>query len=179
MIYVDTSVLAAYYCPEPQSEKVEDVLMQNHPWTISVLTEVELLSAIAKKVRRKNSENRQRSESRRYSRPISTQDILNAPLSRPTITKLPRGGLVISARRSGLWMPCIWLWPSHRSCRSSQRICFLPDRRNSWGCRESCRRIAGPQTHSPQRQQGKTDYSHARLLPGRVGDVLPSGPRSA
>jgi predicted nucleic acid-binding protein len=51
MVYVDTSVLVAYYCPEPLSEKAEDFLMTHMQPTISVLTEVELFSALSKKVR--------------------------------------------------------------------------------------------------------------------------------
>ncbi len=51
MYYIDTSVLVAYYCPENFSEKVQTFLtLQNHP-VISSLTDVELCSAISKKVR--------------------------------------------------------------------------------------------------------------------------------
>ena len=51
MYYIDTSVLVAYYCPENFSEKVQNFLTsQNHP-AISSLTDVELCSAISKKVR--------------------------------------------------------------------------------------------------------------------------------
>ena len=28
MFYIDTSVLVAYYCPEPLSEKVEEILLR-------------------------------------------------------------------------------------------------------------------------------------------------------
>lgn len=51
MFYIDTSVLAAYYCPEPLSEKVEEFLIDHPPPAISLLTEVELFSAISRKVR--------------------------------------------------------------------------------------------------------------------------------
>ena len=51
--YLDTSVLAAYYCPEPISEKVEKLILKaTHP-CISSLTEVELASAISRKIREK------------------------------------------------------------------------------------------------------------------------------
>lgn len=51
--YIDTSVLAAYYCPEPLSEKAEAFLTAHvHP-SISGLTEVELCSAVSRKVREK------------------------------------------------------------------------------------------------------------------------------
>lgn len=51
LYYIDTSVLVAYYCPEPISEAVERFLRRlEHP-AISSLTEVELVSAIARKVR--------------------------------------------------------------------------------------------------------------------------------
>lgn len=51
MLYLDTSVLASYYCPEPDSETVEKVMMQSKGYVISHLTEVELVSAISRKVR--------------------------------------------------------------------------------------------------------------------------------
>jgi predicted nucleic acid-binding protein len=51
MFYVDTSVLAAYYCPEPLSERVEQLLRDQVKPALSYLTEVELFSAVAKKVR--------------------------------------------------------------------------------------------------------------------------------
>ena len=51
IFYIDTSVLVAYYCPEPLSEKVEKFLTAHlHP-SISALTEVELCSAVSRKVR--------------------------------------------------------------------------------------------------------------------------------
>lgn len=51
-VYVDTSVLAAYYCPEPLSEQAERRVRALDPPVISRLTDVELHSALAKKVRR-------------------------------------------------------------------------------------------------------------------------------
>ncbi len=49
--YIDTSVLAAYYCPESLSEKAQEFLMSHlHPG-VSALTEVELFSAVSRKVR--------------------------------------------------------------------------------------------------------------------------------
>ena len=53
MYYIDTSVLVAYYCPEPISEAAERLLQSAENPTISSLTEVELVSAIARKVREK------------------------------------------------------------------------------------------------------------------------------
>jgi predicted nucleic acid-binding protein len=53
MIYVDTSVLVAYYCPERLSDKVETFLMKHPKPTISALTEVEFFSAVSGKVRKK------------------------------------------------------------------------------------------------------------------------------
>lgn len=50
--YVDTSILAAYYCPEPLSEQAEQHLRGLRPPVISWLTDVELHSALAKKTRR-------------------------------------------------------------------------------------------------------------------------------
>jgi len=51
MYYIDTSVLVAYYCPEALSEQVQDFLSEQVKPAISTLTEVELFSAIARKVR--------------------------------------------------------------------------------------------------------------------------------
>lgn len=51
MYYVDTSILAAYYCPEPLSERVEVYMISHDLPAISNLTEVELCSAISRKVR--------------------------------------------------------------------------------------------------------------------------------
>ena len=51
MVYVDTSVLVAYYCPEAMSGQVQDLLREQETPALSLLTEVELTSAVAKKVR--------------------------------------------------------------------------------------------------------------------------------
>ena len=51
MIYVDTSVLAAYYCPEPLSAQAQRVLQEERELALSSLVEVELVSALARKVR--------------------------------------------------------------------------------------------------------------------------------
>jgi predicted nucleic acid-binding protein len=49
--YIDTSVLAAYYCPEPLSERAEDlILAAEHP-AVSHLTRLELVSAVSRKIR--------------------------------------------------------------------------------------------------------------------------------
>ena len=49
--YVDTSVLVAYYCPEPLSDKAERFLTTHLQPAISALTELELFSAVSRKVR--------------------------------------------------------------------------------------------------------------------------------
>ena len=55
MLYLDTSVVTAYYCPEPLSEQVEKFLIsENEQVAISHLTEVELYSAISRKIRENN-----------------------------------------------------------------------------------------------------------------------------
>lgn len=51
--YVDTSVLAAYYCPEPLSLVAERTVRSLTSPTISELTLVEFASAISRKVREK------------------------------------------------------------------------------------------------------------------------------
>jgi len=53
MYYIDTSVLAAYYCPEPLSNLAEKYLLSERRPAISQLTEVELESAVSRKVREK------------------------------------------------------------------------------------------------------------------------------
>jgi predicted nucleic acid-binding protein len=49
--YVDTSVLGAYYCPEPLSPAAESALQRLNSPVISTLTEVEFASLIARKCR--------------------------------------------------------------------------------------------------------------------------------
>ena len=51
MYYIDTSVLAAYYCPEALSDKAEEVITSAAMPVISPLTRLELFSAISRKVR--------------------------------------------------------------------------------------------------------------------------------
>lgn len=51
MYYIDTSVLVAYYCPEPLSEKAESFLTTHTELAISWLAELELFSAVARKIR--------------------------------------------------------------------------------------------------------------------------------
>ncbi len=53
MIYADTSVLAAYYFPEPLSVAAERILTAQPSPVVSDLVEVELFSAAARKVRRR------------------------------------------------------------------------------------------------------------------------------
>ncbi len=49
--YIDSSVLGAYYTPEPLSEKAQAFLIGIDIPVISMLTEVEMASLIAKKIR--------------------------------------------------------------------------------------------------------------------------------
>jgi len=56
MIYIDTSVLAAYYCPEILSDQVQLYLSRQVKPALSFLTEVELYSAVARKVRSQEME---------------------------------------------------------------------------------------------------------------------------
>ena len=55
-VYIDTSVLVAYYCPEPLSEKAETFITAQRELTISALTEIEMFSALSRKVREKAME---------------------------------------------------------------------------------------------------------------------------
>jgi hypothetical protein len=52
-VYVDTSVLVAFYVPEPLSDEAEALLRGEVGPVVSDLTEVELFSALARKVRGK------------------------------------------------------------------------------------------------------------------------------
>ncbi len=49
--YIDTSVLGAYYCPEGSSAAAEDALRRLETPVISILSELEFSSLIAKKRR--------------------------------------------------------------------------------------------------------------------------------
>ncbi len=51
MTYIDTSALVAYYCPEPLSEATERLLLSIEGPSISYLTDVEISSAISRKIR--------------------------------------------------------------------------------------------------------------------------------
>ena len=51
MVYLDTSVLAAYYCPEATSAKAEKAILRSDLPAISSLVEVEFYSAVARKIR--------------------------------------------------------------------------------------------------------------------------------
>ncbi len=53
-VYVDTSVLGAYYCPEPLSLKADKVMQAITNPVISLLTEVEFFSLVAKKRRQRD-----------------------------------------------------------------------------------------------------------------------------
>ena len=48
---MDTSVLTAYYCPEPGSEAAQKLLLAQSRLAVSWLTGVDLMSAISRKVR--------------------------------------------------------------------------------------------------------------------------------
>jgi len=54
MVYIDTSILVAYYCPEIMSNQVEKILVNTDSPAISQLTEVELTSAVSRKIREQN-----------------------------------------------------------------------------------------------------------------------------
>ena len=51
MTYIDTSVLAAYYCPEPLSGQAQRALHEEDERAISWLVEAELASVLARRVR--------------------------------------------------------------------------------------------------------------------------------
>ena len=52
-MYIDTSVLVPYYCPEPLSQAAERTLRGDPNPAVSDLVEVEFFSALARKVRAK------------------------------------------------------------------------------------------------------------------------------
>lgn len=51
MVYLDTSVLVAYYCPETKSHKIEALLKTKTAPAITELTELEVYSALSRKIR--------------------------------------------------------------------------------------------------------------------------------
>jgi uncharacterized protein len=51
LIYLDTSVLAPFYWTEASSDAVEQLFQQYEPLIISELSEVELISALSRRVR--------------------------------------------------------------------------------------------------------------------------------
>lgn len=53
MVYIDASVLVAYYCPEPLSEVAEKIIRRSDQPSLSALTEVEVASALSRKVHEK------------------------------------------------------------------------------------------------------------------------------
>jgi uncharacterized protein len=53
MEYFDTSVVAAYYCPEPNSPAAEKSILHSKKPAISDLTALELASAVSRKIREK------------------------------------------------------------------------------------------------------------------------------
>jgi predicted nucleic acid-binding protein len=53
MPYFDTSIIVAFYCPEPVSNEAENLLRRAKDLYISPLVEVELASAVSRKVREK------------------------------------------------------------------------------------------------------------------------------
>jgi predicted nucleic acid-binding protein len=61
-VYVDTSVLGAYYCPEPLSETAESALRKVRGPVVSSLSDVEFCSLISRKRRLKELTERQAGE---------------------------------------------------------------------------------------------------------------------
>jgi uncharacterized protein len=51
MPYFDTNIVVAYYCPERFSNVAEDLLRESNDLIISPLVEVEVASAVSRKVR--------------------------------------------------------------------------------------------------------------------------------
>ena len=51
MAYIDTSVLVAYYCPEPLSRAAQEMIRKASSPAVSLLTEVEFCSALSLKTR--------------------------------------------------------------------------------------------------------------------------------
>ncbi len=53
MAYFDTTVILAYYCPEKLSDHAEKIILEDDAPTISILTAVEVASALSRKIREK------------------------------------------------------------------------------------------------------------------------------
>ena len=75
-VIVDTSVLGAYYCPEPLSEKAEDTLRKIPGPVISSLSDVEFCSLISRKRQQKELGERQANEVLVRATTIDTSDQL-------------------------------------------------------------------------------------------------------
>jgi hypothetical protein len=84
LIYLDTSVLVAYYCPEPLSEQADRLVRSEIMPAVSDLTEVELLSALSRKVREGEMD---RADAERvatlFSSHLGMQMYTRVPLRRP------------------------------------------------------------------------------------------------
>lgn len=53
-VYIDTSILGAYYCPEPLSDAIETMMLEITQPVVSVLSELEFASLLSKKKRLKD-----------------------------------------------------------------------------------------------------------------------------
>lgn len=53
-VYIDTSILAAYYCPETLSQKAERTILSVANPVVSPLCVVEFFSALSRKIREKS-----------------------------------------------------------------------------------------------------------------------------
>ena len=116
MMYIDTSVLAAYYCPESLSRRVQVRLDQLDAPVISPLVELELHSALALKVR-----NRELVEAD-AGRILSVFQVHLADAYYPgradrttASTRWLGRGSAASERPCARWTPCIWRRPSQMS----------------------------------------------------------------
>jgi predicted nucleic acid-binding protein len=79
--YIDTSVLGAYYCPDPLSDAAEGALLQLREPFISSLTEVEFASLVARKGRLRELSDRQAGEIlRRFGQHVTDGHYRRLPL---------------------------------------------------------------------------------------------------
>src|SRR6266404_5831728 len=123
-MYIDTSVLVPYYCPEALSRAAERTLRGDPRPAVSDLVEVEFFSALARKVR------------------VREMSAADASRSSGNTTRPPAGGWPGSRCRCGRWMRFISPLPTWRGSvwQPLTRIC--PGVR---GVSESRSRSFGPE----------------------------------
>ncbi len=132
MAYLDTSLLAAYYCPEPLSEAAQRVVMETPEPTVSRLVEVELYSAVAMKVRMGGLDTRSAGRiTSLFQAHLAGGSYRVVPLDAREFA-VARDWLGRFAPPCGPWMPSTWPRPSPTTSPSSPPTGTWPRRLPCW-----------------------------------------------